>query len=82
MKAVATILKHHRAFAMLGSTVTVEKIVPMAWKGEIVEAEFLRDHPPGIYGFTSQEKRDKFVSLMNKADSETKSCVALSLQDM
>ena len=69
--------KHH---ALVTTLVTVEKEIPLPVNGEIITAIFERDYNPGIYGFSSQEKRDKFKSMINNAIDEANPCVAVSLQ--
>lgn len=65
--------------ALLVSTTTVEKFLPFPWKGDIVEATTEKDYVPGLYGFTSLEKRDKFVSMIN-ASNEFKPCMKVDVQ--
>lgn len=70
-------LKHH---ALVTAVVTVEKEIPFPFKGDIIDAIFERDIMPGLYGFPTVEKRDKFISLLNSCDSEARPCVAVALQ--
>lgn len=74
--------RNHTSFALVTATVTVEKEIPLAVNGDIISTSFEKDYPPGIYGFTSQEKRDKFKSMLNNANDELKACVAVSLQPL
>ncbi len=66
---------HH---AFLTAPVTVEKVLPLAWKGDIFNATLEKDYVPGLYGFTSLEKRDKFVSMINNSN-DFKPCQAVQL---
>lgn len=67
MRIVDKRLPYHKHYAFVASIVTLEKLVPFPFKGDIHEAIFQTDIVPGIYGFSSIEKRDKFVSRVNSA---------------
>jgi len=72
---------YHRHFAHLQGPATVVKELPFAWKGDVITAEIIRDYIPGMYGFTSVEKRDKFVTMINTSN-ELRPCVAVLLQGL
>ena len=80
----ATIPRHrnHNHYALLTALVTVEKEIEIAVDGRNRVCIIEKDNYPGVYGFSSEEKRNKFKSLMNSADSEQRPCVAVSLQDL
>lgn len=64
--------------ALLTSTVTVEKHLDFAWKGDIVDAVTERDYEIGLYAFPTVEKRDRFVSMINQAN-EFRPCIPVDI---